>query len=657
VRPTARKGSFRPDINGMRCIAVLAVMFFHLGVPGFPGGFVGVDVFFVISGYLMTGLIHKNLIVDRPFILEFYAARARRILPGLVGLVLPLLILGYFWLIPRDYRGVARDSVATLGFFSNFLSALHSNYFDNASRENWLLHTWSLSVEWQFYLFYPLLLLAGWRLGKAQGLLWVLVGSGIVSLLLSVVFTPAHPTAAFFLLPTRCWEMIGGGLVFLWADPAKSRLWLGICGLAATLVSACLFSEAIYFPSYWALIPVGGAAAVIAANVRTILLTNRITQFLGDISYSLYLWHWPVVMGARYFDVPFTLWTTLALIAGSIALGYLSYRFVETPFREVGRRVPTTAFLARCGIAVLPAIGIALFIYAGNGLPNRVAPETARLVLANQAQMDDWSYPPGCGNYRRHISRDSPPLICQLGETTGQKVLIWGDSHMEQLYGVFQNLELPENHPAAEILFATKGACVPVRGIDRAIAGFDCPDFAEAVYSRAQEADITTVIIGGFWLRAVGSPSSHAGPTICRASALCRPFTSSKEALAFVSDQLIHDVGGLTERGKRVVIILPFPSYPRSVSATLAKQTFWHRNEPFENSFAGYLARTGDITAALRAVAMATHAELLDPAAFICSSGTCAIERDAVALYRDDNHLSPEGAKMLAPLFQQLLAQ
>jgi peptidoglycan/LPS O-acetylase OafA/YrhL len=649
------KTNFRLDINGLRCFAVLAVMFFHVGVPGFSGGYIGVDVFFVISGYLMTQLIVKGLVGDRFSVLEFYAARARRIIPGLVGLVVPLILLGYFCLIPRDYRGLARDGLSALGFFSNFLFTWQNNYFDNSSRENWLLHTWSLSVEWQFYLAYPIVLLAGWRVGRERSLPWGVAGLGVASLLASVLFTPDHPTGAFFLLPTRAWEMLSGGLVFLWASKATPRPWLGFTGLAVILAANYLFSEALYFPGYWALVPAGGAAAVIAANSQSRVLANRVAQFFGDISYSLYLWHWPVVVAARYFNVAPTVQVIVMQIALSIALGYLSYRYIETPFRRVGRGFSAPAYLGGCALAILPVAILGSFVFLLKGLPSRMAPNVARIVLANQVKMDAWNFPPECDNYRRRISKDSPPVICHLGAASSSKVLVWGDSLMEQLYGVFEDLEAPNGPSKEEILFATDAGCIPVRGIERAIAGYDCANFADAAYARALQPDISTVLIGGFWIRYLGSPSDGTLPTICDVHARCQHFKSSADALNFMSDQLSRDVRNLKAQGKRVVIVLPFPSYERPIASTLARQTFWNRQQPTDDSFAGPVDRIDWISTALRQVASATGAELLDPTAAICGSGKCPVERDGIALYRDASHLTREGARALKPLFEPVV--
>ncbi|MBD3756334.1 MAG: acyltransferase, partial [Gammaproteobacteria bacterium] len=298
--------SYREDINGLRAWAVIAVLLFHFSLIGLPGGFAGVDVFFVISGYLMTAIIVGGYEKGSFSIWKFYMARARRILPALMVVMAVLLALGWFWLPTPDYQALGAQSAYGLTFLSNIYYWRSAGYFDAAAQEKWLLHTWSLAVEAQFYVLYPIFVALMWRFWK--GLKAITLGLMllfVVSLLLNLMVTFWRPTVAFYLLPTRGWELAAGGLVYLiarqgWVSASlKARgYWLGWVFLIG---SFALIQESFAWPGYWAMLPVLGASLIILGQREACFLTyNRLAQWLGDRSYSLYLWHWPLVV-ALYF--------------------------------------------------------------------------------------------------------------------------------------------------------------------------------------------------------------------------------------------------------------------------------------------------------------------------------------------------------------------
>jgi peptidoglycan/LPS O-acetylase OafA/YrhL len=373
--------NFRNDINGLRAFAVLAVVLFHFDVPGFKGGFLGVDVFFVISGYLMTSIIFRRLSKDRFSVLEFYGDRARRIIPALAFLCFALGVFGWLIFLPSEFRAFGKAAGSSLGFFSNIVYWREAGYFDTRSHLKWLLHTWSLSVEWQFYLLYPLGILLVRKLFGRRGTKIALVGAALVSFAACVYLSDPTkwPTAAFFLLPTRAWEMIAGGLVYLFPLTAGRpvRRTLECIGLAMIAYGAVMFNENNEWPGYLALVPVLGTAFVIlAARRHSIFTGNPLAQFIGKISYSVYLWHWPFVVALTYFDREGSLRWRAAAIAGGFVMGYLSYALVESKTRKPPARDEARAFPRFITLRPILAFTLLLAIgggsiYASQGVPNR----------------------------------------------------------------------------------------------------------------------------------------------------------------------------------------------------------------------------------------------------------------------------------------------
>jgi len=343
---------YRREIDGLRAVAVVPVIFFHAGFALFSGGFVGVDVFFVISGYLITSIILADKEQGTFSLIHFYERRARRILPALFLVMLVCLPFAWFWLLPHDMKDFSKSLVAASMYVSNLFFWYQSGYFDTAAKFKPLLHTWSLAVEEQYYAFFPLLLMATWRLGRRYFFAAICL-IAVVSLTLAEWSTIYHPNAAFFLLPTRAWELMAGGIIaFLimyrerFFQVLHSRKGineaLGLLGLLMICYAVVAFDKTIPFPGIYAIVPtVGTALIILFVSSRTTigrLLGSRILVGIGLISYSAYLWHVPLFVFARQRSLtePGT-GTLLALSALSIILAYFSWRFVERPFRQKGR--------------------------------------------------------------------------------------------------------------------------------------------------------------------------------------------------------------------------------------------------------------------------------------------------------------------------------
>jgi len=331
---TPVKPNFRYDINTLRAIAVIGVVLFHYKVPFFDGGFAGVDIFFVISGYLMTSIIIKGNVNSTFSLLEFYKKRCQRILPALVVLTLILLIVFFFFYIPDDYQTLAKNAVSSILFYSNLLYR-KIDYFDASSDTNILLHTWSLSVEWQFYLILPIILtfLNGFFKNDKNKFLLFFAVSAAILFISSCFLTYYRPVDSFYLLPPRSWEMIIGGIAYLMEGKYNVRYRKQLAAFGYFILGVCVLTldNRMKWPGLFTLIPVFGTFLIIIANSNEAkILKNDIVQILGRVSYSLYLWHWPLYVAFIYFGFHVDYKSTTILCAVALILGYISFKYIES---------------------------------------------------------------------------------------------------------------------------------------------------------------------------------------------------------------------------------------------------------------------------------------------------------------------------------------
>lgn len=497
---------FRGDINGLRAIAVMAVVLFHFGIAGAQGGFVGVDVFFVISGFLMTGIIYSRLEKNAFSTLEFYKDRARRIIPALAFLCLFLLVVGWVLLLPGDYAELAEHSLGSLGFVSNLIYWKDAGYFEQASHDNWLLHTWSLSVEWQFYLAYPLLILVLKRCMPLRHTRWVLGAIAIGSLALSVYASSRWPTSAFYLLPTRMWELLAGGLVFLfpWTASRESSRWLEAGGIALIVLSILAFAGDTLWPGWPALVPVVGTMMVIySARHESWLTCNRASQFLGKISYSVYLWHWPFAVWLYYFGIERHPSWIIAGMSASIICGWASYAYIENLARAEKPSVPArlaSRSLVRVGGSLLAVGALASFTMASQGYPGRITEEfrkaTADLELPRKS--NGWCFHNVADGSNNEVGEDG--LSCHLGERDGAvDALLFGDSFAGH-YGPFWDSLGREN--GLRINAVSSNWCYP--SVDEAFTGHTSgPEYQQCLINRSflekEVGRYALVIYAGQW--------------------------------------------------------------------------------------------------------------------------------------------------------------
>jgi peptidoglycan/LPS O-acetylase OafA/YrhL len=463
---------YRPDIDGLRCVAVLTVLVYH-AVPALcPGGFIGVDVFFVISGFLITAIIVADQEDGTFSFLAFYGRRLRRLGPSLAITLVATLALGFLWLGPDDYKVLAKTAKAAAWFTSNFYIAEHQGYWDHVSRNNALLHTWSLGIEEQFYLLWPavLLLIRRWRGSR----LAILAAIAAASFAWNVAIHATAPTDDFFLLPSRLWELAVGGLVALTPRRGLPRgaAIEGILGALLIAGSAGLLSDGSIYPGWWAAAPVLGSSLLIRAGMASPLnrhlLAAAPARFIGGISYQLYLWHWPllVIARAKGLDSGRDVAATLLLTA---LLAWVTRRFVEPPFRFALAgpaalyrfAVPTLAglllFVAlAASLSIKPQVHYQLRLFAAT------APPWARTLWRYQFEFPGFPRSHTCFLASKDTAQKFTADCEGAGPPGSPLVFLWGDSHAAAL---FPGLDALGRKAGFRVAQFTATACPPVLGM------------------------------------------------------------------------------------------------------------------------------------------------------------------------------------------------
>ncbi|MDH1518495.1 acyltransferase [Acinetobacter johnsonii] len=635
--------NFRYDINGLRAIAVLAVVIFHFNPQWLPGGFAGVDVFFVISGFLMTSIIFQGVEKNTFNLFKFYNARANRIVPVLAAMSAVLLVFGWFYLIPTDYRDLGRQIEKSSLFISNLLFAKGGGYFDTAEHTKWLLHTWSLSVEWQFYIFFPIIIITLKKYLSFSNLKRVVLGLFLASFIYCIYATYKDSKTAYFLLTSRAWEMLLGGLAFLypWSLKNKSHQIVTQClGIILIITSYFLMSKDTPWPGYMALVPVLGAYLIVISNYQNnFLINNPISNYIGKWSYSIYVWHWPLVVFGFYFA--FENWWIYG-IPLSILLGFLSYQLIEqinfprySSWKEIYKVKAFYVFLIilACGYAVKETDGME-FHYPQNALD----------VLAESKN----SFPYKCKTGLVNGEID----ICRIGEPQAVKAIIVGDSHAKATTSAITALFNLEQEGVISI---TTAGCHYIPN-----AHFD-NDYCEIVNNKRQNflktvKNTPIIFVNRYLQRLEGENDPEREPSNGKVPLYFSNMHATKDEIYTEFElNLKKSICDLTPNTP-VYLVTAIPEFRFNVPKTMAKQIL--KGDNFSKntmSTKEYNERASRLNKILYRVAKQCDAHVLDVSEVLCKDEECISQLNERPIYRDADHLSEYGNKLLTPMFKQIL--
>ncbi len=631
------------------------MLFFHVDLWPFSGGFVGVDIFFVISGYLIASIIARELEQGRFSLTHFYARRIRRIFPALFATIAVTIVAGSQILLPLDYRALGMSAVATVLFASNLYFARHSGYFGVAAEEAPLLHTWSLAVEEQFYILFPLLMLcAFWTGGRTRLLLGAMA---LLSFGAALLLVDRTPILAFYLPFPRAWEFLAGALLATGLlPPLRSRFaaQLGaLAGIALIGWAVASFSSATIFPGLNALCPVLGAMLILHAgrtgSAVSRMLGSAVPVAIGRISYSLYLWHWPIVVFWTYrTDGDWRFREQVLIILLSILVAALSWRFVEEPFRKA-RGFTTARAFAFAGAMVAAGCGAGALLYFSGGLPARVAPSVAALDAASRSMA---YLPERCSGMAPLRDR----ALCAVGARNGSapSFLLWGDSHAHALKPAFDQ--------AADALglsgrIASYPACPTLLGLDRLDQppSHDCSAFNAQVLAMLRDRpSIRTVFLVSRWGLCANGRRPEGG-TPCYLGRDEDDDRSLTRDAALFRLGLKETVRTLTAMGRRVILVAPIPEFRRSVPETLARAELYSEPSRLALSQADYLRRQRGVFGAFDEMRRRFAVGIIYPHHLLCRTGHCAIMAHGVPLYADDDHLSRQGSLLLSGMVYEAM--
>jgi peptidoglycan/LPS O-acetylase OafA/YrhL len=648
------KPLFRQDINALRAFAVLAVIAYHFDIIGFGGGFVGVDIFFVISGFLITTQIQQSLVDSQFSFVNFYVSRLRRIVPALAVMCFAILVLGWLYIFPSDYISYSKNAFQALYFGSNHSFGVvegGGGYFDAVQTSvSPFLHTWSLSVEGQFYLILPVL----WVLIYKRWRNWQ---TSIVFALLAIALsyfaydTAHHTSQSFYSLSVRAWEFLVGACLVVVPIRCKRFFEIKSVANASSLVGlSCIFlsvhfiNVSMLWPSAWTLLPVMGAVMVLlatdAASSRW-LFHNWFVQRTGDLSYSLYLWHWPVIVFAKHFisayDAELNANIIFALLCATVAASYVSWKYIEKPVRKNRKFWTNTKIIYGFIIVVVVFWGVWRKVAINIGFPNRFEIIGGDVALQNAPQPP--SYGAKCiDDQRKPVDKDKT-RVCKLNDNSAiaPEVLVWGDSHMHHYYPAWRKAA---HDLSINGYFMARGGCHAAPWGEESWQRYYkshetryCLDFNSNVHVNfLNQESVKTVVLGRKWFDG---------------EAVTQTIELSKQ---------------LTRMGKKVILIGAIPKPEFNVGEAMIKRKVINFSTP-KNIFISrekmaYLDNIDQYVKVQLALEIANKKVIwIDAMKYFCSDKKCNLIENDVPNFWDASHITEAKALEFTEEFKRALKQ
>ncbi|MER9661625.1 acyltransferase [Mesorhizobium sp. M0159] len=638
---------FRADINGLRAVAVLPVVLYHAGFSWISGGFVGVDIFFVISGFLITSDIIDRIDKGEFSLVEFYHRRVRRIFPALFAMLAACFVMAWLVLPPGELIAFAKSAIAAAFSAANLYFYRNTDYFTEAATSLPLLHTWSLAVEEQFYLLWPLALMALMRWLRPWSLI-IVAGLCVMSIDIAQRLLPISQPFVFYMLPTRAWELLIGGLLALPAVRAVNighgaAEFLSACGLALIIASLFLINDDTPFPGLHALPPCLGAALIIGIHRETMVskaLSICPAAFIGLISYSLYLWHWPLLVFAGiYQNRDLLVSERVSIVVAALLISTLSWRFVERPFRQKpGISTALWKWMVPAAGVTVAACGLSLVIIKGVGFPGR-GPDGGPSVQAVRAES---------AKFQASSCLERGALIpntreCIIGSDNDEAptVVLWGDSHAAHLASALDEAAKVAGIRVRQI---TKVGCAPLPGmrmLPPSPMRADCPAFnSAALQSILEDPHVSLVIMAGRW-----NTYSRQGKSLVSKDG---EWPSDETSKANFTSSIKDTASKLAAHEIKTAVVGPAPEPPTDVLTCLIRANFLKEDDaPCSRMPAAQHWRNNQVLAAL----LPPNVEFIPIIPALCKPGECPLKVGDDILYLDATHLSRAGGHILAPLF------
>ncbi len=643
---------FYPEVQGLRAISIIAVILFHFGINVLPGGYVGVDIFFVISGFVITKMITGEIARGSFSVSRFYKNRVVRLLPNLFLMIVASVVISYFVLKPYDFFQYAKSLQFSSIYLTNMVFARQQGYFDMSRDAKPLLHTWSLSIEEQFYLFFPLFLILLYKL-KAHRIA-VLVAIALLSFWVRFDYTQQHlPTEGFFSFAGRIWEFVIGALIVLMPATLKDKYsnneMLALLGVLLIAVSLVFLDESVPYSSLLLVVPCLATAMVIVSSHGTRSgkwLSGKTLVFIGGISYSLYLWHWPLIAWLHNADYGLGRYTQVAiLLLLTAAISYVAWRYVEEPFRQ-NREKFSGRFVAVLTLSFgVFCVSVGGYIYAHSGMENRFP-----YWVAVKKNIEAFDFKAATGTQIAYPSAceigDNPQAIlrqCAFGDLkSDERFLVLGDSHTAAWYPAFQAAAEAKH---AQGVLVTLPGCPPLFGIRSYDGAKDicAQEFDQRIGALIETRKIKKAFLVAFWsMYAEGDPNNQPNHFISDAETSAHDAATSKMV---ITRRLQDTIRRLNENGVEVVIVHSVPILPKVIQNLPQDFTqplgFIQKQNQFMHDFVDEQKGAGMVA--------------IDPTGLFCDGAMCRTRIDGNFLYTDNNHISAAGAARVVKLLESAL--